>query len=120
VRLLDRGNEPIATSRQSLNKARILRLIAERLTYLVDCPVKALIEVDKGVVGPDPLLQFLPGDQLSGFFQQRPQHLEGLVRNFQADPMLPHLPSAEIHFENAETDMVSRGRLSHKSALATE
>jgi hypothetical protein len=43
----------------------VIRIIAEGITKLVDGFVQPLLEIYKGVLGPELLLKFLAGDNLA-------------------------------------------------------
>src|ERR1035437_9976166 len=59
------SDESVASLGQRLNKARVLCLIAERLTELVYGNTKAVVEVDRGVLAPKLPLQRLTRDDFS-------------------------------------------------------
>jgi hypothetical protein len=79
----DVGKESVAPTGNGLDEARILRRVAQRFTNLVDCFVKAVIEVDDRLA-PKFLAQLLSGYQLSRSFEQHRQDLKRLL--LQPDP----------------------------------
>ena len=64
----------------------------------------------------DLLLQFLPGNDLSGVAEQDSEQLERLALQLDPDSALPQLTSAKIRFENTKPDSAQAGRslLQHK------
>ena len=62
----DRIQETIATTTDGLDVARLRRGIAQRASQPVDGATDAVVEIDEGAVGPEPLPQFLTGDDLAG------------------------------------------------------
>jgi hypothetical protein len=58
VTCIKRRQEPITPARQSLDKTGSFRGIAQRFPQLVDGLVEAVIEIDKGVSGPEPASKF--------------------------------------------------------------
>ena len=53
------GDEAVAPLGQGLNETRIVRRVAERLADLLHRRAQAVVEVDKGVTGPEPTAQLL-------------------------------------------------------------
>jgi hypothetical protein len=60
----------MAFARQSLDEARIIGRIPQRLAQLLDRRVDAVLELDEGVGRPQRLLQFFAGDNLAVTPQQ--------------------------------------------------
>lgn len=60
--VIDWGNESVTPPRLCFNEARSCGNVAERLANAFDCLIQAEIEVDEGGAGPDPGLQFFPGN----------------------------------------------------------
>jgi len=77
-----RSQKPISPAGNGLNKARILSAVAQGVPESADGCVEAVVEVDKGVCGPQPALQLFPGNYLSRSFQQQGKDLEGLFLQF--------------------------------------
>src|SRR3984893_13156486 len=101
---VDRGDvceESIAATGNGLDKAWMLRRVAQRLTNLVDGFVKAMIEVDERLA-PNFLAQFLPGYQLSGFFQQHRQDLKRLLLQPEAQATLDQFAGSKIDLEDSK------------------
>jgi hypothetical protein len=62
---LHRRNKPIAAARQGLDESRGLSRVPERFAQPLHGRVHAVLEIDERVVLPEPLPQFLAGDQLA-------------------------------------------------------
>ena len=45
----------------------------------INSRINAVIELDNGVVGPEPFADFLPKDHFTGPFHQHGQDLDGLL-----------------------------------------
>ncbi len=64
--ILDRREPAVSAARKSLNKVRVLGGIAKSVAKFIDGDIHAVVEVHKGVVRPQPLLQLFPRHQLAG------------------------------------------------------
>jgi hypothetical protein len=51
-------DEAVAAPRQSLDEARLLGIVPQRLAQFLDGRVDAVVEIDKGASRPKPALQF--------------------------------------------------------------
>ena len=76
--------------------------IAQSLAEFVDRLVDTLVEVDEGVVRPQPGAQFFPGDQFAGSVDQRTQDIERLALQLDAGPVFADFPGNEIDVEHTE------------------
>jgi hypothetical protein len=61
-----------------------------------------MVEVNKSVLGPQFLLQFLPRHQLPGLLEQQRQNLERLPSELDPQPVFPKFMRIEIGFERTE------------------
>ena len=68
---------------------------------LVDGFIEAIIEVDKGVVGPQFLLQLLPRDTLTWVFQQHRQDLKRLFLEFDLHSILTQFARSQVKFKKS-------------------
>src|SRR5437763_9296135 len=75
-------NETVATARHGFNKARVLGIVGKDSPQTLQNDVKAALEVDEGSVGPEPLSEFIAGNNFSRPFQKDRQDAEGLFLNF--------------------------------------
>src|SRR4030095_1416265 len=77
ARLIGR-DQPITASRYSLDKQGTVGIVAECRSQSFDCRVEAALEIDEGAGRPDPALQIVSRDDLSGAFEQQAQDRERL------------------------------------------
>src|SRR2546427_4776331 len=63
-----------------------------------------MVEVDKGVGGPDFLLQFLPGDDLPRTLQENLEDLEGLLLKFDLGALFAQFAGLEIQRKYPEAN----------------
>jgi hypothetical protein len=61
-----------------------------------------MIEINESVGGPNPLLQFVPSDDLAGMLKQDLKNLEGLLLELDPDPVLTQFSGASVQFEDTE------------------
>ena len=59
------SDEAITAARERLDKARRLGRVAQGRPKSLDRRVQTVLEVDVGIHGPEPLLQFVAGDHLA-------------------------------------------------------
>jgi hypothetical protein len=98
----DASDEAVATSWDSFDVAGFFGGIGQRIPQFLDRAVQAGIEVNKSVLRPKFLLQFLAGDQLAGTLQQDDQQLKGLVLKLNANTILVQFARTRVHLEGAE------------------
>ena len=79
VQPLDWGQKAIPPSRQRLDVTRAGCRVAQRPAQRSDRDIDDVVELDDRVVGPEPLLDFAPRDDLPLLFDEHPQNLEGLL-----------------------------------------
>jgi hypothetical protein len=75
----NRRNETIAATRHSLDKARVIGVVAHSVAQLLDSYIQATVKLDKSILRPKLFPQFLSGNDLPRPLQQQNQHAEGLV-----------------------------------------
>ena len=63
--MADRSHEPVALSHHRLQEARLLGVVAQRLTDLADGSVDALFSVHEYVFAPQPSDDLFSRDQLA-------------------------------------------------------
>jgi hypothetical protein len=78
--------------------------VVKDLANLADRTVQALLEVNERVIRPKLALKLLPGHHFPGTFQQRGQHLERLLLNFEPDTVFTDLAALQIGLEGAKFD----------------
>src|SRR5580704_1968733 len=74
--LQDRSNESIASARERLHIARLLRIVLQNLTDFADGAVDAVVGVEKDVFAPDLPGDFFAGDELTFLLDQNEQDLQ--------------------------------------------
>ena len=104
LKVVDRGDEAVAAAGKGLDKAGVVGGVSESFADAVYGGVEAVLEVSKGVGGPEFLLQLLAGDQFSGAEEQGFEDLEGLPGQANPDALLAQFGGVEIYLEDAEAD----------------
>jgi hypothetical protein len=81
--------------------------------------VYSVLEVDERIALPEPLTQFLAGNQLAGALHQALEHLEGLLLEVHAQAGLSQLAHAKVQLERAKPHHLTArsGRLTHVPPL---
>jgi len=114
--VFDRRDEAIPATWDGFDVLRSGRGIAERFAQPLDGRVHAVLEVDEGVVGPEPLAQFLARHDAPRASEQCLQNRERLFREVGADAILPDLPAVRIQLDRTDRDASRAGwSLSHSS-----
>src|SRR5260370_29606973 len=98
-RLGNLGQEAVAAARDRFNEAWTLGGVAQGFAKPADGVVEAVFELDERILGPEPLLKLLPGDDLAGMLEESEQNLQRLLVEFDAHALLAQLPRRRIHFE---------------------
>ncbi len=75
--MLDDADEAVAALGKGLDEPRLLVIVAERSSQLLDSGVEAVIEIHKSVAGPKPFHELLAGDDFAGMLQEQGKHLKG-------------------------------------------
>ena len=116
---LHRRNQPIAAARQGLDESRGLGRVSKRFAQPLHRRVHSVLEVDECVVLPEPLTQFLAGDQLTGALHQALEHLEGLLLKAHTHAGLSQLAHAKVQLERAKPHHLTArsGCLTHDPPL---
>jgi hypothetical protein len=99
---VNRGDEPVAYSRQCLDVPWVVGRIAENCPQLLDGAIQPVFEVDERIRRPQPVLQLVPRYNLFGTFEKDDEDGERL--SWQPDPntVFPQLAPGGIQFEHAE------------------
>jgi hypothetical protein len=66
----ERTDETIAASRKSFYVSGFFGGIGKSLAKLIDCFVQAVFKINEGLLGPETLLYFLAGNNLSRTFEK--------------------------------------------------
>ena len=77
-----RCHKPISPAGDGLDKTGILSAVAQGVPEPADGRIETVVEVDKGVCGPQPALQLFPRNHFSRSFEQQGKNLEGLFLQF--------------------------------------
>ncbi len=94
--------EAVTTARQSLNPARFSGGIGEAIAQPLHRGIQGMIEIHKGVIGPEFLSKLFPRHHFSGTFEQDEQNLEGLLPHLHFRSELPQFAGAQIECIRAE------------------
>ena len=78
--------------------------VSQRLSNLLDGFVKALIELDEGIRGPERLLQLFARDHFTRSVEQQGQNLKRLILEHHLPAPLVQLRCRKIDFEQAEAN----------------
>ena len=97
------GQKAVSVPRNRLDIAGTVGGIPQSRSQLVHGLVQAAIEVDKRVLGPKPLPDFFPSDQVTGMLHEKRQYLEGLVLQLDSDAALSQLGRFEVNLKGAKT-----------------
>src|SRR6266446_4195607 len=100
----DLPNKPIAAPGECLNKSGRFGRVAQSLPKPLNSVVETMVKIDKGVGGPDSLLQFFAGDDLTRLFQQDLQNLKRLFLELELDPFLTQFSGPKVYFEDTEAN----------------
>jgi len=78
--------------------------IAERFPQAHHRVVQSVVEVYKGIAGPQALAKLVAGNYFSGLFQKNRENLKRLLRQLQAQAMLTQLERLEIDLKHPATN----------------
>src|SRR5207247_8132434 len=96
---LDRRDEPIPDTSESLDVAWVFGGVAQRDAQTIGSCIEPVVEINEDVRGPQPALQLLASDDIAGTFDQSLQYLQRLSLQPQLDAMLPQLARAHVELE---------------------
>ena len=103
-----RRDEPISASRKRLDEARVVGVVAERRSQPLHGGIEAVLEIDERAVGPQPLAQLVPGDDVAWTLEHHPEDFERLLLQPDADAVLPQLAGSDVELERAKAQPLSR------------
>src|SRR5260370_18662023 len=92
----------ISMFRDCCNKPRFPRRVAQSVPKFFDRGVQAVIEGTEGVLGPESLTQFIPGNNFAGVLQQQREQPERLFLQLYLDAFLVQLSRTKIDSKGAE------------------
>ena len=116
----ERADEAVADAGEGLDEARLRRVVAEDGPEPLHHRVDAVLEVDRGAVGPQPLADVLAGDDVAGAIEHQRQQLERLFLQPDGIGAATHL--AQAHVDLDATELHDRGRhlLAHRAPSVAE
>src|SRR5277367_2003168 len=115
----DGGDEAVSAAGQGFDEAWVGCGIAQRLANLVYGGIQAVIEIHKGVGGPDGLAEAFASDDLSGILEECGEDLKGLLLKTDACAVLTQLSGGQVGFEDSEAQEIgfaAGGWLRHDGA----
>jgi len=99
-----RPDEAISASRQGLNKSGIFGIIIQGCSKPLHGIVQPLLEVHKGVGGPQPLLKFFSGNDFPGALQQQDQNLDRLPLDSDLHSIFAEFPRLWVELEQPKAE----------------
>jgi len=102
---MHRGDKAIATARQRLDKARLISMIRQRGSNLVNREIDAVLEINKRGFSPQSTLDFFASDDGSGTLRQEQEQAEGLWLKFYGDAGFAEFTRGRIQLEQAEVEI---------------
>jgi len=106
---IDARDKAVTAARNGLDKARSISRVAQSFPQPLRGIVQTLFEVNKRIRGPDPLLQFLACDDLTGMLQQHLQEEEWLFLKFDLDTLSSQLSGTLVNLKEPETNQARPG-----------
>jgi hypothetical protein len=98
----DTGNEAVAAPGHGLKEARVVGVVSERVAQPLDGRVQTVVEVNKGVGGPEFFAQLLSRDQFSRPLQKSGQKLKWLILESHFEAASTQLPTLKVNFKRAK------------------
>ena len=95
-------NKSIPTARDSFNEPGVIGGIFESAAKLFDRSIQTFVEIDKGVLGPQPMTQLFAGDQLSRTFEQHGEYAKRMVLEVNNFSPPEELPGSNVGLEHAK------------------
>jgi hypothetical protein len=100
---LDGSEKSIASTRQGLNKARVVSGVVESLTKSFHCRIEAMFKVHEGVSRPEFLTQLFARNQLAWLFEKAGEDLDWLPLQPDFAALLRQLPGTQVKLEKPES-----------------
>ena len=112
---LDRDQEAVAAARESLDVARLFRVVRERDANLVDREIDAMFKIDEGGIGPEMEPNFFARNDRAGAFGEKLKQAEGLRLQSDESAIFAKLTGRWVEFKRTEAHPGRGGR--HESVL---
>ena len=96
------GEKTVSPAGQRFDEPGRLGGVAQSRPESLHGGIQAGVEIDEGVLGPKPLLEFFPRDQFAGTRQQHGQDFDGLALQPDFDPLLSEFSGALVKLEKSE------------------
>ena len=106
-----RSYKTVAPAGNGFQKPRVVCRIVQRLAQLPHCRVQRVVKLHKRAVGPKSLMDFFPGDELTGTLQQHRKNPERLLLQTNPAPHLGEFAFLEISLEGSKTNHPACGYL---------
>ena len=100
------SDESVTPTRQGFNEPWVFRIVGERQAKFLNCDVDCLIEVAELRLAPQPLFDFVAGDQLSSALEEHGKNLEWLLLQANTDARLSQFARMKIQFEDSEAEQM--------------
>src|SRR6516165_2774195 len=97
-------NKPISPPRQGFDITRLFGIVPKRCTNLIDAKVDAPLKIDKGIIRPKPLADFLASDHVSCALRQHKQDFYGLKSKLDGNSRLAQFAAGGVQIERTETN----------------
>jgi hypothetical protein len=101
---VDWSDETISTSSERFDEHWSVRRFAQRIAQPLDSCIQAVIEVNEGILRPEPAPQFVSGNNFPWSFKQSGQHLERLFLELYFLASVAQFSALEIHLEPTKAD----------------
>src|SRR5581483_896104 len=101
---VDMADEAITTLRQCLNEDRLLCRLSQSIAQPTHRRIKAVLEINKGIVRPEPCPKLLPAYHVARPFQQRRQDFKRLLLDPYLKSIFAKLTGAHIHLKDTKLD----------------
>src|SRR5262249_11481130 len=97
------SDEAVASTRDRLDKARLIGRLAEGVAQFLNGRVDAMVELDDGVVRPQSQPDLVAQHDVAGMIEHHDQNPDRLLAQLDADAALAQFPRPNIEFEGPKT-----------------
>jgi len=110
---LNRREESVATAREGLDIAGLLRVVRERRANLVDREIDAVFEIDEGGIGPQMEANLFARDHPAGALGEKLEQAEGLRLQPDEGAIFAQLAGRRIELKRTKAHPGRAGRQRH-------